>query len=304
MRAGVGILMIAGATLAACGPAAALPAALQPDAQVGIAPQARAVQPPPADLAKAESQPKIAEVKAAAYLLMDAGSGSVLISNGGQQRRAPASLTKIMTALIVLERSKLDRLVTADQASLDALKDTESSTIGLQAGDRMTVKDLLYGLLLPSGNDAALVLAKAVAGSEKSFVELMNKRAAELDLTHTHFDNPHGLDSRNQYSTAYDLARLTRVAMNNATFREIVATQRQPVTISGDPYSSPNYNELLQLYPGADGVKIGYTDLAGETMIGSAVRDGRRLLVVVLGSNRRAADAMLLLDRGFGLRAF
>ncbi len=197
----------------------------------------------------------------------------------------------------------MDQVVTVDRDSVERLKNTGSTMLWVEPDDTMTVRDLIYGMMLMSGNDAALILAKHLAGSEAAFVALMNKRAAELGLKDTRFANAHGLDAANHYSTAYDLARLARHAMANGRFREFAAAQRAKIVITGDVYPIRNYNSLLTSYPGADGIKIGFTEAAGQTIIGSAVRGGRRLIVVALGSQQRFLDAHRLLDLGFATRA-
>ena len=299
--------------LLACGPALAVPmpeqapaveAALGTEAQGGGGADSKVVSQTllPPDVAKAESQPKLTLVNGKAYLVMDADTGKVLISYHGMDRRAPASLTKVMTALLVLERGRMEQVVTIDK-DVERLRDTDSTMLWVEPGDTMTVRDLLYGMMLMSGNDAALVLAKHLAGSEANFVELMNKRAAELGLKDTRFSNAHGLDSRNHYSSAHDLARLSSYAMKNQAFRQLSAAQKADIVISGDVYPIRNYNSLLTAYQGTDGIKIGFTDAAGQTIAASATRDGRRLIAIVLGSDRRFNDAINLLDLGFGLRA-
>lgn len=254
---------------------------------------------PQTGLQQAESQPPVPDVTAPSYLVVEADSGRVLLAHGSLQRRAPASLTKVMTALLVLERGNLDDLITVDHA-INALENTGSTVMGLEPGEQITVRDLLYGLMLPSGNDAAIALARYIAPNEAAFVALMNRRAMELGMKDTRFANAHGLDANNHYSTAYDLALLTRHAMTVPDFRALAATPVWTAEGRKHTYEMTNYNRLLGSYNGADGVKIGFTDAAAETLIGSVVREGRRLLVVVLGSNQRIADATMLLDRGFG----
>jgi D-alanyl-D-alanine carboxypeptidase (penicillin-binding protein 5/6) len=198
-----------------------------------------------------------------------------------------ASTTKIMTALLVLERSALDELVVVSPNAL-----VGESNMGLVAGEQLSVEDLLWGLLLNSANDAAVALAEHVAGSEAAFVELMNQRAAELGLTGTQFANVHGLDAPNHASTARDLWRLAEVAMQSPVFRQMVATQSY--TAAGHPLW--NRNELLAIYPGADGIKTGTTDLAGQCLVASVTRDGHRAVAVILGSQDRYRDAQVLFD--------
>ena len=239
-------------------------------------------------------------VTAAAYIVMDGSTGRILMQRNAHARRSTASLTKIMTALLVLEQSNLDEIVTVPEA-IATLR--ASTMMGLNLGERIPVRDTLYGLMLPSGNDAAAALATHVAGTEAAFVDRMNDKAKALGLRNTHFTNSHGLDFRewgSPYSSAHDLAELTRAAMANATFREVVAA-RSFVSRGSDqgPYLLLNFNTLLSSYPGANGVKIGYTRRAGHSIVTSAWRDGVWLIAVVLGSQQRDGDATKLLDEGF-----
>jgi D-alanyl-D-alanine carboxypeptidase len=168
-----------------------------------------------------------------------------------------------------------------------------SSIMGLQPGQRVTIRTLLYGLLLPSGNDAAEQLARSVAESRDQFVAWMNSAATDdLRLADTHFVNPSGLDADDHYSSAYDLAQLARQAMRDDTCREIVATPQ----IKSDGFSLAGHNPLLGAYPGTDGVKTGSTDAAGKAIVGSAVKSGHRVYVVVLHSDDLLADSTALFD--------
>ena len=179
-----------------------------------------------------------------------------------------------------------------------------STVMGVQPGEHVTVRDLLYGLMLPSGNDAAVALAWHVDGSEQAFVARMNARARALGLRDTSFVNPHGLDFQSWaggYTSAYDLAVMTRAALENGTFRQIVATRTWTARTDRNVYLLQTQNGLLGAYPGADGVKIGWTRRAGQTMVASAARDGHRLIAVVLGSTNRTGDARRLLDEGWKL---
>lgn len=226
-------------------------------------------------------------LKAAAAILVDVHSGEVLVALNEHQRLPPASTTKIMTALLTLEHGLLEDVVTiGDEVRV------EGARAGLMPGEALTLRDLLYALLLPSGNDAAVVIARHIAGSEDAFVMLMNNRAQELGLADTHFTNPHGLDAPNHYSSAYDLQRLTLAALANPEFARIVATKE----ITVDRHRWVNRNKLLDDYFGADGVKTGTTEAAGECLVASATRGGSQALVVVLGSTDRYADANALLD--------
>ncbi len=234
-------------------------------------------------------------VSARSFAVIDGASGELLYGNNEHLRLPPASTTKIVTALVTLRhQADLDQVVGID---VDSRRMAGSSVMGLQPGMMLSVRDLLYGLMLPSGNDAAIALAQHVGGSVPTFVAMMNEEVARLGLADTHFTNPHGLDSFGHYSSAFDLAMLARAAMSDARFAQIVSAQRYRVASTGwDLY---NGNTLLATYPGTDGVKIGWTDDAAETSVVSAVRDGHRVFVAVLGSKDRAADARALLDWAF-----
>ena len=227
-------------------------------------------------------------ISAAAALLTDVDTGQVLYALHEHQPLAPASTTKIMTALLTLQRGTLSDSVTV---SANAAA-TGGSTMGLQAGETLTVRDLLTGLLIPSGNDAAVALAEYVSGDEARFVGLMNQTAAQMGLNETRFVNPHGLDDPGQKSSAADLMVMTRTALSYPAFAEIVASQSADVA----GHQLATTNQLLGTYPGADGVKTGTTDEAGECLIASVSRRGHRLLLVLLHSADRYADAQVLLD--------
>ncbi|MGQ9458093.1 MAG: D-alanyl-D-alanine carboxypeptidase family protein [Anaerolineae bacterium] len=228
---------------------------------------------------------------AEAALLGDETTGQVLWEKNAHEPRAVASTTKIMTALIILERAHLDEEVVVSTAAAY----TGGNKVGLAPGERLSVRDLLYGLLLNSGNDAATALAEHVAGTTAAFADLMNAKAQALGMAHTHFVNPHGLDAEGHYSSAYDLWLLAREAMKNSTFREIVAT----LSWTSGARMYGNLNLLLTTYPGADGIKTGTSDWAGECLVASAMRRGHRLIAVVLHSPDRYRDATTLLDWGF-----
>jgi serine-type D-Ala-D-Ala carboxypeptidase (penicillin-binding protein 5/6) len=227
-------------------------------------------------------------VNAAAALVVDLDSGQTLYSLRPEDRLPPASTVKIMTALVTLRRSNLDEEVQVSAHAAGMI----GSRMGLVPGEKLTVRDLLYGLLLPSGNDAAVALAEHVAGSEEAFVELMNSIAGDLGLVGTHFTSPHGMDSAGETASAVDLVALTRAALAYPAFSEIVATQ--VATVAGRKLV--NTNQLLSTFPGADGIKTGTTDAAGECLVASATRDGHRLIVVLLGSQDRYGEASALLS--------
>ena len=230
------------------------------------------------------------QVSATAAIVAGGDVGQPLAGKNIHERLAMASTTKIMTALLVLERANLDDAVTISPTAL-----VGGSSMGLQAGEVVTVEDLLWGLLLQSGNDAAVALAEHVAGSEANFVALMNERAVQLGLADTHFANPHGLDDPEHASSAYDLWVLAEAAMKFPVFQEIVASRSHVAA----GRTLLNINELLDRYPGADGVKTGTTQAAGQSLVASVTRDGHRSMAVVLGSEDRYADAAAIFDHYF-----
>ena len=226
------------------------------------------------------------DVTARAYLVYDVASGQVLVGEGMDDAVPPASLTKLMTALLVLERGGLDELVTIAPEDI-----IDGATMGLRPGMQLSVTDLLWGLLVPSGNDAALALSRHVSGDSSTFVEVMNRRAAELGLSKTHFVNPHGLDEAGHVSSAQDLLQLTLRLWSDPLFRTMVGTGR--VTVGGRELR--NTNEWLTSNRAAVGVKTGTTPAAGECLIAAVERAGRTIFVVVLGSRERYADTGRLL---------
>lgn len=230
---------------------------------------------------------EVSGLTAPVYLVHDAGSDRRLLGSGTTEVRAPASLTKLMTALLVIEEADLDALVTVTSADI-----VSGATMGLVPGIQVTVMDLLWGLLVPSGNDAALALARHMAGSADAFVERMNVRADELGLTATRFANPHGLDAAGHVSSAEDLLALTQLLWREPLFRTMVGTSR--VTVNGRELR--NTNAWLSSDAGVIGVKTGTTDLAGENLIAAVEREGRVLFVMVLGSRARYSDAARLVD--------
>lgn len=230
------------------------------------------------------------EVTAQAAIVSDMASGQILAEKNAHQRLAPASTTKIATALVALQRGQLEEQVVVHESAL-----VGGAKMGLSPSQTVTLEELLYGLLLRSGNDAATAIAQHIGGSVDGFVEMMNQEAENLGLTATHFVNPHGLDAPDHYSSAYDLMMMARQALADPTFAEIVSTQQY--TFRGRRLN--NRNELLGNYRGADGVKTGTTAGAGECLVASATRDGHQVLVVILGSEDRYGDALTLLDYYF-----
>ena len=233
----------------------------------------------------------VSALSAGSYILMDGVTGRVLESKDPDRRSLIASTTKIMTALLVCEQCNvLDRFRIPKEAT-----GIEGSSLYLQEGEVLTVQELLYGLMLHSGNDAARALAICCGGTVEGFVELMNDRARSLGLTGTHFSNPCGLDHPDHYSTARDLAVLTACAMENPIFAKTVSTKT--VRITGRTLT--NHNKLLWRVEGADGVKTGYTKTAGRILVSSASRQGRRLIAVTIDDPDDWKDHADLLGRGF-----
>jgi len=228
---------------------------------------------------------------------MDLNSGRILFARNEHERLSPASLTKIMTAMLVIENGNLNKMVRVSENAAH----TPERSIYLNPGERLTRKQLLYACMLHSANDAATALSESIAGSEESFVKLMNRRAQELGLKDTHFCNPHGLEADGHYSSAYDLAVLTRQAMGYPTFQKVVSTRRQliPGANEDEKRLLINQNRLLYRYPGAIGVKTGYTKKAGNCVAGAAKRGNTTLIAVALNSSSVYDDLMQMLDYGF-----
>jgi len=233
----------------------------------------------------------VPDVSAKHAILMDGTTGRTLWEHRSDKQALIASTTKIMTGLLVTERCNLQSEV---QIPLEAVG-VEGSSLYLKEGEVMTVEALLYGMMLHSGNDAAVALAIYCSGSEASFVEQMNLRAAELGLQNTHFANPHGLDSAEHYSSARDLAILTACAMENPVFHQVVSRKQ---AVFGNR-SFTNHNKLLWRYPGTVGVKTGYTKSAGRILVSCAEREGRRLIAVTISAPDDWNDHCSMLDFGF-----
>jgi len=233
-------------------------------------------------------------INATAAIVMDMESGRILYSKNATSRRSIASTTKIMTSILAIENGRLDDIVTVSKRAASI----GGSVIDLQIGQKYTLNELLYGLMLNSGNDAAIAIAEHIGDTVEHFADMMNEKAMELGAKNTSFVTPYGLDAEGHYSTAYDLAIITRYALVNPVFSRIVATN----TTSIFGRQLYNTNEMLDIYPGADGVKTGYTGKAGRCLVTSATRDGMRLISVVLGSQtryKRAAASKAILDYSF-----
>lgn len=249
-------------------------------------------------------------------LVLDSRNGQVLFEKNAHQKMYPASTTKILTAVIALERGRLDDVVTIPACA----SGVEGSAIGLQEGERLTLEELLYAMMLNSGNDSALAVACHIGGSVEGFVDLMNQKSRELGAIDSHFANPNGLPDDNHFTSAYDLALISRYAMQNPVFRKIVGTKTRTIhrDIPGAQTYLLNHNKLIWNYDGADGIKTGYTTLAKNCLVASARRPcgdlyqvlpgvrstaggDRELIAVVLGSEGGSiwSDTGRLLDYGF-----
>lgn len=227
---------------------------------------------------------------AASAVLIEQESGRVLYAQNADEERLIASITKIMTAVVAIEHGDLraEYTVTWDDMA-------EGSSMYLAPGDVLTLEELLYGLMLSSGNDAALAVAHCVAGEVDAFVALMNEMAQRLAMSHSHFANPNGLDAEDHYSSAEDLAKLTAYALNSEAFVRIVSTR----SITIGERTLTNHNKLLASYDGCIGVKTGYTQAAGRTLVSAARRNGQALIVVTLRDGNDWQDHKNLLDYGF-----
>lgn len=236
-------------------------------------------------------------VRASSAILVDAASGQVLYERNADERREPASTTKIMTAILLLERCPLDTVVVASKHAAE----TGGSSINLAAGESLTARDLLYSILLRSANDACVAIAEKLAGTERKFAEEMTERAHQLGATNTQFANSNGLHDPGHYTTARDLATIARYACRLDVFNEVTRTRYH--TISRSSASKDvllkNHAKILWRFPGADGIKTGYTSPAGHCFVGSATRNGWRLISVVMNSPDIVGETSALLQYGF-----
>jgi D-alanyl-D-alanine carboxypeptidase len=237
------------------------------------------------------------QVSARAAAVVEDACGALLYGRNAHQRLAPASLTKIATALVAARNADLSQEVEVRVNGALLVASTDSSVMGLEPGMHLPLRDLLYGLLLPSGNDAAIAIAEEVGGTVQGFVEMMNGEAVRLGLRDTRFANPHGLDEPGLFTSAHDIAMLGREALAEPELAEIMRTKTYQPAWPGPQIW--NGNELLGYYPGTVGVKIGFTERAGQTMVAAVERDGRRLIVSVLGSFQRYTDVIDLFDWAF-----
>jgi len=237
-------------------------------------------------------------LNARSCVILDRLSKKVLYGKNEYNKVKMASTTKIMTATVILENCDLNQTVKVSKKAAG----TGGSRLGLKTGDKITVRDLLYGLMLCSGNDAAVALAETAGGSIQGFSELMNVKAKELGLNNTHFESPHGLDSDGHYTTAYELALLSDYALKNSIFAQIVGTKNYTVTINGYPKNLKNTNELLGALNGVYGVKTGFTNGANRCLVTACKRNDMDIICVVLGCDTkkfRTSDSIKLIEYAF-----
>ncbi|TMV51334.1 D-alanyl-D-alanine carboxypeptidase [Paenibacillus mesophilus] len=245
----------------------------------------------------AVAAPPGVQTNAESAALVDVASGRLLVSKNGDKQMRIASLTKIMTAITAIEHGTLSDPVKVSGNAAGK----EGSSIYLKAGEEMSLENMLYGLMLRSGNDAATAIAEHVGGSLEGFVHLMNEKAEMIGMTRSRFKNPSGLDEEGHLSTANDMAKLTAYAMRNPVFRDIVKTKTKSAPNPNEDwdYKWSNKNKMLSIYEGADGVKTGYTKLAKRCLVSSATRNGQQLAVVTLNDPDDWLDHRKLLDHGF-----
>lgn len=236
-------------------------------------------------------------VSAQSAVVIDAESGKILYEKDAHTRRGMASTTKIMTALLALENSSPEMLVTVDPRACGV----EGSSVYLFENERITMETLLYAMMLQSANDAAAAIAYAISGSIEAFAALMNEKADDMGLLATHFENPHGLDGETHYTTAYELALIAAEALRNALFAEIVSTVKKTIPLHNGEATRVliNHNRLLREYDDIIGVKTGFTKKCGRTLVSAAERDGIRLICVTLDDGNDWADHRALLDAAF-----
>ena len=236
-------------------------------------------------------------LSAQSALLMEAESGSIVYEKNAHTRLPMASTTKIMTALVALDLAAPDTVIAVDGRAVGI----EGSSIYLCDGEKLTLEELLYALMLESANDAAVAIAIGLCGSEDAFVDAMNRKATSLGLSNTHFSNPHGLDAEAHYTTAYELAVIARAALQNSLLKTIVSTRKTTI-----PHQNTdgvrllvNHNKMLRLYAGCIGLKTGYTQKSGRCLVSAAERDGVTMIAVTLNSPDDWNDHTKLLDLGF-----
>ncbi len=243
----------------------------------------------------AVAKPPVLSAKSA--IVMEVSTGKILYSKNSEERKYPASTTKMITLITALEHGNLSDMVTVSENAVEA----EGSSLGLVPGERLKLEEILYGLMLESGNDAAVAVAEHISGSVEPFAVLMTEKARLIGATNTNFLNPSGLPNPNHYSTAHDLAKIAAYGYNNPLFAKIVNTRYKSIPSPGKEQVRELYNEnkILRLYEGGNGVKTGYTDAAGRCLVSAAKVNNIQLVAVVLDADRMWEDSMSLLDYGF-----
>lgn len=242
------------------------------------------------------SAPPPPGVSAQTAIMIEAKSGEVLYEKNADEKAYPASITKILTALLAIENGDLDKKV---KISPNA-SGVEGSSIYLEVGEKIALRDLVYGLMLRSGNDAAIAISEAVGGTKEQFVEMMNQRARELGAFNTHFMNPNGLHDPNHYTTARDMALISKAAMKNPEFKKVAAAKSWETNRGEGKYNYfYNKNKVVYQYDGGNGIKIGYTKAAGRTLVASSERDGMELICVVMNAPNWFQDTYQLMDYAY-----
>lgn len=244
------------------------------------------------------STPPPPDVKAASAVLMDARTGQIIYEKNAHVRRPNASTTKIMTAILLIEHCKMDDTIKASKKA----SETPYTSLNLRPGEKIAVKDLLVGLLVRSANDAAVAAAEHIAGSVSKFATMMNRKAAKIGCKNTHFVTPNGLHDKDHYSSAYDLCLMARYALKYPVFNEIITIRKHILnsrTINKKDLAVFSRCKFMKNYPGADGVKSGYVRQAGYCYVGSATRDGWRLVSSVLKSDNAGRDTGIIMDYAF-----
>ncbi|MDL2281461.1 D-alanyl-D-alanine carboxypeptidase [Selenomonadales bacterium OttesenSCG-928-I06] len=236
-------------------------------------------------------------ISAQSAILIEASTGRIIYSKNADEKNYPASTTKIITLIVALENGNLEDIVTVSQKAAF----TEGSSLGLDVDEKLPMIDLLYGIMLLSGNDASEAVAEHISGSSEKFAELMNQKAKSLGIKNTHFANPHGLHNDNHYTTATDLARITAYSYKNPLFTHIISTIKRdmPYRPKEGDREIYNKNRLLYYYDGANGVKTGYTDTAGHCLVAGAKQNNLQLISVVFNSETVWEDSEALLNYGF-----
>lgn len=234
-------------------------------------------------------------INAKSYILVDFNTGRILAEKNSDKKQPMASTTKIMTAIIALENGDLSSKVKVSKRAASV----GGSSFGLAAGDEISLENMLYGLLLCSGNDAAIAISEHIAGNVENFVKMMNEKAIDIGALNTHFENPHGLDSPYHYSTAKDLVKISCYAWRNPKFREIVGTNEKIISEENFKRKIHNTNKLVRQFKTVNGIKTGYTSQAGKCLVSSAVKNKLHLISVVLGAQDHFSTSQKLLKFGF-----